>query len=43
VAHWLPATHKRVERGAATENDFRDLVYGKPYKFYPEANPYFFK
>jgi predicted TIM-barrel fold metal-dependent hydrolase len=31
-----------VERGAITEEDFHDLVFGNPYKFYTANNPNFF-
>jgi predicted TIM-barrel fold metal-dependent hydrolase len=51
AGHWdvpdltgvLAETWALVERGALTEQDFEDLVFNNPYRFYTEANPDFFK
>lgn len=39
----LSDTWKLVERGALTEEDFRDLVFTHPLRFYTDSNPDFFK
>jgi len=39
----LAETWSLVERGALTREDFRDLVFTNPYRFYTEPNPEFFK
>jgi predicted TIM-barrel fold metal-dependent hydrolase len=39
----LHDTWQLVERGAISEDDFRDLVYTHPYNFYAGTNPEFFK
>src|SRR5690606_6288823 len=51
VGHWdVPAFTKPlaeayglVQEGVITESDFKDYVFGNPYKLYTEANPDFFK
>jgi predicted TIM-barrel fold metal-dependent hydrolase len=50
TGHWdVPDLHNvlsdswsLVERGAITEEDFHDLVFGNPHKFYTDNNPNFF-
>jgi hypothetical protein len=39
----LADTWALVEKGALTEEDFRELVSANPYSFYTEANPDFFR
>ncbi|HCW88728.1 MAG TPA: amidohydrolase, partial [Marinobacter sp.] len=39
----LAETWQQVERGALSEQDFKDLVFSNPHRFYSEKNPDFFK
>jgi predicted TIM-barrel fold metal-dependent hydrolase len=39
----LSDTYELVERGALTEQNFRDLVFSHPYNFFAGKNPEFFK
>ncbi|PWR18262.1 amidohydrolase family protein [Zavarzinia compransoris] len=39
----LAETWSLVERGAITEDEFRDIVFANPYRFYTEADPDFFR
>lgn len=43
LTHVLADTWKLVENGALSEQDFRDLVFNNPYRFYAGTNPDFFK
>lgn len=39
----LAETWQQVERGALSEQNFKDLVFSNPHRFYSEKNPDFFK
>jgi len=39
----LAQTWDHVEQGRITEQDFHDLVFANPHKFYTDVNPNFFK
>lgn len=43
LTHVLADTWKLVENKALSEQDFRDLVFNNPYRFYAGTNPDFFK
>lgn len=51
VGHWdvpeltetLAQTRDLVDEGVITEADFKDLVFGNPYRFYTANNPAFFE
>lgn len=50
IGHWdvpdltepLAESWDLVEQGVISEDDFKALVFGNPYRFYTEANPNFF-
>jgi len=50
IGHWdvpdltepLAESWALVEQGVISEDDFKALVFGNPYRFYTEANPNFF-